>query len=94
MTKVMINVPEDGGDLFFEVDNHAGDIGVCAMASALANVMAIRAWKKGYDVEKYESGHVKIVIPIPDITTCHVAEAVQDAYMALADSFPDHVKVY
>ena len=94
MTKVLIDIPEEHGTLYFEVENHAGSRDVCAMASALTNVMVLRCDRKGYEVETYEAGRVRMIIENADPVTCSVATAVQDAFMALAEEYPSQVKMY
>lgn len=94
MTKVLIRVEEDDSRLYFECVEHSGDRDMCMRVSALCNVLVLRCRKRGYDVDVYEPGRVRIEISRADPATCAVVRALSDVFCALEEEYPDKVKVY
>lgn len=89
-----MDIKDDDSALYFECVNHAGDHDVCTMVSTLCNTLVLRCDKRGYDVEKYDAGHVRINIERADTGTCIVARALLDQFLYMEQFYPDYVKVY
>lgn len=93
-TKVIINVGEDGGAFFFDCENHSGDHDVCTIASTLCNVVVARCLERGYKIDAYEPGHVRIAGDHCDEQTSTILRTVLSVFEQVQEQTPRLLKVY
>ena len=94
MTKVIISMGDEGGAFFFDCENHAGDHDVCTIASTLCNVVVARCQERGYKIDEYLPGHVRITGDKCDEGTNTVMRTVLRVFEELQRQNPDFVKIY
>lgn len=93
MTKVMMNIKEDG-DVFFDCINHAGDHDVCTGVTMLCNVLVVATERAKFSPAAYDDGHVRITIDDPPKWLRETFMTVLDVFMDMANKFPEYVKIY
>ena len=100
MTKVICSITRNDGPLYFECDGHSdyrnneGYNDVCAEVSTLCSMLVRYIDSKGYVPAACEDGHVKINIERSDMFINEVFTAAMLEFSALAERFPEHIKVY
>jgi len=94
MTKVIISMGEDGGAFFFDCENHSKDHDVCTIASTLCNVVVARCLEKGYKIDDYKPGHVRIAGDHCDEQTNAVLRSVLYCFEEVQEQNPGLIKVY
>jgi hypothetical protein len=94
MTKVIISMGEDGGAFFFDCENHSGDHDVCTITSTLCNVVVARCQEKGYKIDEYREGHVRIAGNRCDEQTNAVLRSVLRVFEQVQEQNPGALKVY
>lgn len=94
MTKVICSTTRYDGPVYFECVGHAENKEVCAECSTLCSMLVRYIDKKGHAPEVCEDGHVKIGLNRSNMELHAVFEAAMLEFSALAERFPDHIKVY
>lgn len=101
MTKVIFSVTREDGELYFECTGHSeyespdtGNNDVCVAVSTVCGLLVRYILKRGYEPEICEDGHVKIVIERSSLGMNEVFRAAILEFKGLADSYPQHIKVY
>ena len=97
MTKVLCSIRRD--NIFFDCEGHStfkneeGYNHVCAEASTLCCMLVRYISDKGYDPVICKDGHVRIDI-YPKAHEAEVFKAAMLEFTAIAERYPEHIKVY
>jgi uncharacterized protein YsxB (DUF464 family) len=87
--------------LYFECLDHAeyrnpatGNNDVCVATSALCSMLVRYVTAERLPVKCCEDGHVQIEIVCPGFRCAEVFRAAMMQFEALAEEFPEHIKIY
>lgn len=97
MTKVICSIHRT--DIYFECEGHStfrneeGYNHVCAEVSTLCCMLVRYINSRGYDPVICRDGHIRIIIE-PDGNEAEVFKATMLEFRAIAEKYPEHLKVY
>lgn len=92
MTKVILDMPDDGS-IMFDCINHAGNHDACTIMATLCNVLVEETFRLGDEPVMYEPGHVRIDLHKADEIAHEVFETVFEVMKQAARQQPDHIKI-
>ena len=94
MTKVIISIADNGGAFFFDCENHSDDHDVCTIASTLCNVIVSWCMERGYRIDDYKPGHVRITGDDCDKATDALLRTILRVFEQVQEQNPAFIKVY
>ena len=102
MTKVIISMTREDGPAYFEVMEHTGykneetgNNDLCVAVSTLVGMFG-RWMEKKYGIEPVilVDGHARFVIDRSNTRINELLRAIETEIRALAEEFPDNLKIY
>lgn len=83
----------EDGFIYFDCEHHAGDSEVCARISTLCNVLVCNCLRNNINPVQYQPGRVHVEVNHPNALQIEVFETVLDAFRALAEEYPQNLRL-